>query len=109
MNKVFEKIAATTSIIDFRMLEKLIKMKLIYEVSRFQQNIQCIKNDRLRKDLFTDLTILYVDLTKIQTRFLEVEMKVLRKAKISDRSNAKSNLYSFQVTSDFFETVHHLC
>jgi len=65
MNKVFEKIAATTSIVDFRMLKKLIKTKSTYEVSRFQQNVQCVKNDKLRKDLFTDSMILYVDLTKI--------------------------------------------
>ena len=95
MNKVFEKIAAMTSIIDFRMFKKLIKTKLTYKVSRFQQNVQCIKNDRLKKDLFTDLMILYIDLMKIQTRFLEVEMRMLRKAKIFDRLNAKSNLCSF--------------
>ncbi len=107
VNKVFEKIAATISIVDFRMFWKLIKTKSTYEVSWFQQNVQCVKNDRLRKVLFTDLMILYVDLTKIWTRFLEVEMRVLKKARISDRSNAKSNLCSFRVTSDFSETVHH--
>jgi len=109
MNKVFEKIAATTSIVDFRMFWKLIKTKLTYEVSRFQQNVQCVKNDKLRKNLFTDSIILYVDLTKIWTRFLEVEMRMLKKVRISDRSNAKSNLCSFWVTSSFFETVHYLC